>query len=136
MGGSADSAGVRSEPGLPMDPRAAAELDRRGLGDLVGEFRSSQVRLRGLREYDVILCMEEAHRARLAEWSPALATRTFTVPEYAVLRAAYPGAGTRELHRMRHTVEKQPDIDDPVTGTQEDFRVTADRLSSLFTDII
>lgn len=128
-GGSATSAGIRARNGWAMHPLADEELTRRGVEHDGFESRIATARL--LREADLILCMEAAHRARLAGIEPVTATKSFTLTEYAALIAEHPDSTPKELHRLRRGMEPTPDIADPVDGTAEDFRRCADEMETI-----
>ncbi len=104
-----ESAGVWAAEGLPATENAKTAMEERGLD--IQEHRSRVVSAKMLSEFDLILTMEARHRKFLKDVFPQHAARVYLISEM---------------------VGVEEDVDDPVIGTLEDFRMTADHLVDLF----
>lgn len=125
------SAGIRGWQSQPMDPDAAAALERRG-GSSCG-FKSRPLTEILVDSANLILTATREHRSDLLETFPQALRRTFTMKEFAQL-TALPGtadavratgllsANDLVASAYRHrggAVVAEPDIADPYGGTVE-----------------
>ncbi|PRX55970.1 protein-tyrosine phosphatase [Nonomuraea fuscirosea] len=131
------SAGVRALVGHPMAPHAVAALDRLGLDGRAHRARLLEPAL--VSSADLLLTMENAHRATAVGLDAAAARRTFTLPEFAALAA---GASQRRYRsdtteRARAIVESAaerrdarpaPEVYDPYGGPPEGYATCAKTL--------
>ncbi|MEV0999106.1 hypothetical protein [Nonomuraea sp. NPDC050202] len=131
------SAGVRALVGHPMAPHAITALDRLGLNGRAHRARLLDHDLIG--SSDLLLTMEDAHRAVAVRLDPRAAAKTFTLPEFAQLAA---GAGQRRyrsdtVDRARAIVrsaaerraERRPlEVYDPYGGPPEGYAACAKTL--------
>jgi protein-tyrosine-phosphatase len=102
------SAGVWAEPGGRASTNASAVLRLRGVD--LAEHRSQSVTHALLKEADIILVMEEAHRRSIFYMAPEALPRVFLLSEMA---------------------GGHNDIEDPFGGTIEEYGATADELAAL-----
>lgn len=103
-----ESAGTWAPEGAPVTNRAQLALRSRGLD--VSQHRSRQVTGEMLRQFDLILTMEQGHKEALIAEFPDLAPRIFLLSEMA--------GGVF-------------DVRDPMGGSQADFERTALELEEL-----
>lgn len=148
------SAGTHARPygyvGRPMDPRADAELRRRGVqgGE---EFRSRQLERPYAAAADLVLTADRSHRDAVAALEPAAARRSFTLRELAFLlvdvnavtgrtvaergaELARRAAGGRGLSRPDQPSDF--DLPDPVDGDPAGFTRCADRILAATTQLV
>jgi protein-tyrosine-phosphatase len=102
------SAGTFAEEGYQASRFAASVLGQRGI-DLAGH-RSQPLTVRLLKEADIVLVMEEAHRKSVFYQSPQFLAKTFLLSEMA---------------------GQHGEVDDPYGGTFEEYVETADELEAL-----
>ena len=108
------SAGTWGQPGHPIDPPMARQLEERGVPS--ASFRSHQVTADDVAWADVVLTMEKRHREFLLEDHPRAVTKVFTLGHFAD-RAT--GADLRghdllaDLARRRGGVHPAGDVQDP-----------------------
>lgn len=76
------SAGTKAFDGDPMDPLAAVEGERLGIGD-TREHRARRIREAHVADADLILGMAREHRAAAATLEPKANRRVFTLVEFA-----------------------------------------------------
>ena len=145
-------AGTHARPGMAMSAEMARELQARG-GSAEG-FVSMPLGPH-VRSADVVLTMQETHRAFVLEEYPELTTRTFTIRQFAaaleamaleVVAAEEPAAGTspaagrspadlvRTAYRMRGV--SPGDVADPYGRGQEAARICADEIDDLLAVIL
>jgi protein-tyrosine phosphatase len=132
-----ESAGVRALVGHPMAPHAITALDRLGLDGRAHRARALDAYL--VESADLLLTMENAHRAVAVGLDRRAAARTFTLPEFARLAA---GAGHRRYRsdtaeRARAIVQSAaerraepsaPEVHDPYGGPPEGYATCAKSL--------
>ena len=104
-----ESAGVWASDGVPATENARTAMEERGLD--IQEHRSRVVSAKMLSEFDLILTMEARHRKFIQDVLPQHADRVYMLSEM---------------------VGVEEDVEDPVVGTLEDYRRTADQLVDLF----
>jgi protein-tyrosine-phosphatase len=104
-----ESAGVWASDGVPATENARTAMEERGLD--IQAHRSRLVSAKMLSEFDLILTMEARHRKFLKDAFPQHETRVYLLSEM---------------------VDVEEDVEDPVIGTLEDYRMTADRLVDIF----
>jgi len=102
------SAGVSAFPGVPAVGRAQQAMAERGID--VSQHRSRPATRELLEAYDVVLVMERRHRDILSKRFPDLAER---------------------VHLMHELAGESGNVDDPIGGSMDDFRATADELQAL-----
>ncbi|NJP91340.1 hypothetical protein HCN51_18060 [Nonomuraea sp. FMUSA5-5] len=133
------SAGVRALVGHPMAPHAITALDRLGLNGRAHRARLLDRDL--IASADLLLTMEDAHRAVAVALDPRAAGRTFTLPEFAELAA---GAGQRRyrsdtVERARAIVQsaaerrarrRPAEVHDPYGGPPEGYEACAKTLGA------
>ncbi|MFB4280059.1 MULTISPECIES: arsenate reductase/protein-tyrosine-phosphatase family protein [unclassified Nonomuraea] len=131
------SAGVRALVGHPMAPHAVAALGRLGLDGRTHRARVLDLDL--VRSSDLLLTMENGHRAVAVSLDPQAARKTFTLPEFAALAA---GAGGRRYRsdtaeRARAIVQSAAErreerraleVYDPYGGPPEGYEACAKTL--------
>jgi protein-tyrosine-phosphatase len=103
-----ESAGTWAGEGDPVTPMALAVMRERGLD--VSGHRSRRVTGQMLREFDWVLVMEAGHREALLAEFPDLEPH---------------------LHLLTSVAGEPYDISDPVAGTLDTYRATADELEDL-----
>ena len=103
-----ESAGVWANEGAPATAYSRQVLRERGLD--LENHRSQPVAAELLAEFDLILVMEDRHRA--------------------FIQANYPQAADR-VHLLTAMVDQAHNIDDPVWGTEEAYRATEKELDDL-----
>jgi len=113
------SAGTRGFDSAPMDPPMAHELAARGV-DATG-FRSRALTPAMLREADLVLTMEVAHRTWILGDAPELVAKVFTLAQFAnAVSAADPAlTGRGLLDVVRHNrghARASLDVADPYAG--------------------
>jgi protein-tyrosine phosphatase len=118
------SAGTRAEAGRPLHPLTADAMT--GLGLEVPLHRSRVLGPEVVRDVELVVTAERAHRAPVLALRPDLLRLTFTFAELVDLAEAAeaglpPGGELAALRavvaqRGRHAVSAQ-DLPDPVTGT-------------------
>jgi protein-tyrosine phosphatase len=128
------SAGVRALTGQPMDPKAAAELQR--LGGDASAFRARQLTGVIVTGADLVLTATRAIRSRVLEEAPRALKRTFTMRELAAIVRApafkeqpveSTGALVAAAASWRGAVEVHDyDIADPIGRSAEFHRDVAD----------
>lgn len=102
------SAGVWAEKGSRASTNATAVLRLRGID--MAEHRSQPLSYQLLRQADIILVMEEAHRRSIFYMAPELLSKVYLVTEMA---------GGHD------------DVADPYGGSIEEYAVTADELTGM-----
>lgn len=102
------SAGTFAEEGYNASRFAASVLGQRGM-DLAGH-RSQPLTVPLLKQADLVLVMEEAHRKSVFYQSPQFLAKTFLLSEMA---------------------GQHGDVEDPYGGTLEEYVETADELEAL-----
>ena len=103
-----ESAGVWAADGVPATENAKTAMKERGLD--IQDHRSRVVSAKMLSEFDLILTMEVRHREFIQDVFPPHAAR---------------------VHMLSEMVDAEEDIEDPVIGTLEDYRATADHIVDL-----
>ena len=103
-----ESAGVWANEGAPATAYSRQVLRERGLD--LDNHRSQPVGAELLSEFDLILVMEDRHRA--------------------FIQANYPQAAGR-VHLLTAMVDQTHNIDDPVWGTEEAYHSTEKELEDL-----
>ncbi|WP_445258353.1 arsenate reductase/protein-tyrosine-phosphatase family protein [Nocardioides aurantiacus] len=133
------SAGVGALVGDPMDPAAAAHLER--LGGSAEGFAARQLTEAIVRGSDLVLTATKDVRARVLQESPVAMRRTFTLRELAALvevvgsqpdPAALVAAAARE--RSRAGVEEY-DVADPYRRGEEAHALAAAQVDEAVTRI-
>ena len=104
-----ESAGIWASDGVPATENAKTAMEERGLD--IQDHRSRVVSAKMLSEFDLILTMEARHRKFIQDVFPQHADRVYMLSEM---------------------VGVEEDVDDPVIGTLEDYRTTADHVADLF----
>ncbi|GII68465.1 low molecular weight phosphatase family protein [Sphaerisporangium melleum] len=142
----AHSAGTQARGGTPMSPRAVRVLERMGAD--AGGFSARRVEPAMLREADLVLTAERAHRAHLVSQAPWVRERIFTITEFGTLTealtrtdspAAVPDGGEDLPRRARTLVAEvralrglvrvaNPDVADPYGGSVRGYRVAAEAI--------
>lgn len=132
------SAGTYGWADHPMDPPMAAELRARGADP--SAFRSRRLTREMVREADLILTAEVAHRAFILEEWPDAVRRTFTMQQFADLAAASAGLDVRDLLAetagRRTTARRSGDVPDPYGGGPQAAAASAARLEVLLAAIL
>jgi protein-tyrosine-phosphatase len=103
-----ESAGVWASDGVPATENARTVMAERGL-DLQAH-RSRVVSARMLSEFGLILTMEARHRRFIKDVFPQHAAKVYLLSEM---------------------VDVEADVEDPVIGSLDDYRLTADHLVDL-----
>jgi protein-tyrosine-phosphatase len=103
-----ESAGVWAMVEAPAMALAREVMRERGLD--LSHHRSQGVNIELLREFDLILVMEDMHRKSL--------------------RGNYPEAADK-VYLLTEMVDREGNVDDPVYGTKETYRATVDELEGL-----
>lgn len=103
-----ESAGVWANEGAPATTYSCQVLRERGLD--LDNHRSQPVGAELLSEFDLILVMEDRHRA--------------------FIQANFPQAADR-VYLLTAMVDQAHNIDDPVWGTEETYRSTVKELEDL-----
>jgi len=103
-----ESAGTWTQNGIPATRFAQITMQQRGLD--ISAHRSREVTGDLLRQFDLILTMEEGHKEALRFEFPEVAGRVFLLSEMA---------------------DKAFEIDDPVGQPLETYRRTADEIHAL-----
>lgn len=127
------SAGVLGFDNEPMDPAMAKQAARFGIE--VAGFRSKPVSSELIESADLVLTATREHRSALAEVSPTIIRRTFTLFEFADLVEKMadvrlpdlvPNAAMkRHLSKLR---DREYDVADPVGGDYEMYAVAAEQI--------
>lgn len=134
------SAGVGALVGEPMDPMAAAELER--LGGSADGFVARRLTERLVQESDLVLTATKDVRARVLQESPVALRRTFTLRELAALAdvvgpqdgpAAFVAAAGRE--RSRAALDDH-DVADPYRRGEEAHALAAAQVDEAVTRIV
>jgi len=109
-----DSAGTGDwHVGGPMDPRARAELSRRGYDG--ARHRARQFELSWFERYDLVVAMDQSNLGRLRRMAPDPHAAERTV----LLRCFDPAlAGRRSAHDL--------EVPDPYNGGPEDYALVFD----------
>ncbi|TCL78908.1 protein-tyrosine phosphatase [Curtobacterium sp. PhB142] len=142
-----DSAGTAATAGTPMFPRSAAAVGQDG-GD-PDAFVSTPLTAAVLRDRDLVLTLERAHRAQVLDLAPHLLRRTFTIAEFDRLVRPLLDADAvderfwAELPRLvsRFRVATAPtdpaldDVADPARGDEHDFLTMRERAISAIATI-
>ncbi len=109
------SAGIMGWDRKPMDPGAAAELER--LGSSPADFRSRPITPSIAKGADLILTATKEHRSAVLEMSPGSLRRAFTLLEFAALveqcEADDLSALVREAAQKRSLGPADADVMDP-----------------------
>ncbi len=103
-----ESAGTWTQDGIPATNFAQEAMRARGLD--ISAHRSREVSADLLRQFDLILTMEEGHKEALRFEFPDVADRVFLLSEMA---------------------DKAFEIEDPVGKPLEEYRRTADEIHAL-----
>lgn len=106
-----ESAGVWAMDGAPATALARDVMSERGLE--IGLHKSQGVHADLLREFDLVLVMEDRHQKSLERNYPEEADKVF------LLTAMVDGEGN---------------VEDPVWGTKETYRATVNELEGLIKD--
>ncbi len=128
------SAGVRGLPSQPMDPSAAAQLQRLG-GDPTG-FLSHRLVDGDVATADLVITMTRAHRSAVLALEPRALRRTFTLRELAHLLeqdgARFDPSST--ITRLASERSGAPlddyDIADPIGGSEQLHAEVADQIAA------
>jgi protein-tyrosine-phosphatase len=104
-----DSAGVWAIDGEPATLRAQKVVKERGLD--LSSHRSQPISHRLLENFDLVLVMEDRHRKTLKDEHPEFADRIYLLTEM---------------------VGEERNIEDPVWGTEENYRETVRELIDIF----
>lgn len=102
------SAGVWAEKGSRASTHATAVLRQRGID--LAEHRSQPLSYQLLKQADIILVMEEAHRRSIFYMAPEVLSKVYLLAEMA---------GGHD------------DVADPFGGTIEEYTVTVDELTAM-----
>lgn len=136
----ASSGGTRAPAGRPAHDAVRALASGTAEEALAGH-RSQRVTPAHLRDHDLVVTMERAHRSALMDLDPRALRRTFTLGELGALDAVLEQAGVGTLHadttltdlvgqhRLAIAAESQ-DVADPVGGDDEDFARMAEQVRS------
>ena len=126
------SAGVRGWDRQPMDPSAAAELQR--LGHASDTFRSHRIDSYLVDSADLILTATKDHRSDVLARNPRALRRTFTLLEFAALVETIDGddpkALVAEAARRRGEAPDDADVGDPYRRSPKVHRETADQIAA------
>ena len=130
------SGGTLGTPGLPMSAEIAAELEQRG-GSADG-FESARLGPEA-RSADIVLTMENSHKAFVIDEYPELIPRTFTIRQFAAaLEQLDPQvrgkAVVRSAYRFRRS--SPGDVDDPYLRGAEAAHRCADEIDALLAAIL
>ncbi|HHY54424.1 MAG TPA: low molecular weight protein arginine phosphatase [Chloroflexi bacterium] len=105
------SAGVHALAGGAVDPMIAAMLDELGI-ELAAKF-ATPVAEQALREADLVLVMEEAHRQALFYRLPSALPKVFLLSELA---------------------GRYDEVTDPHGGSEEEYRATLELVTTLLAE--
>ena len=126
------SAGVRGWDRKPMDPDAAAQLER--LGQSAGSFQSQAIRPRLVGSADLVLTATRTHRSDVLALNPQALRRSFTLVELAALTALVDGDTPAELvaqaAQRRSLAPAEADVRDPYRRGPDVHRETADQIAA------
>ena len=126
------SAGVQGWDRKPMDPMAAAELQR--LGHSAEDFRSHAIDSYLVDSADLILTATRRHRSEVLGINPRALRRAFTLVEFAELTAIVDGAEPAELvaqaSQQRSRAPSEVDVGDPYRRGPEVHRRAADQIEA------
>lgn len=143
------SAGHRAIPGDPMDPKAEAELHRRGIA--VGDWHARRLDAELLDAADLVLTAEAAHRDVVGALRPSALRRTFPLLQFAHYAAdaeavgiASPEAiGAELLDAVLRARTRTPplasdriDLHDPIGRRAHAFRRCADTIDTALSRIL
>jgi protein-tyrosine-phosphatase len=106
-----DSAGTWAIDGEPAHPKARQVIAERGLN--LDEHRSQSITPELLLSYDLILTMEQGQKEAIQVEFPEVAKRVYLLTE--MIGSSY-------------------NVHDPVAGSIEEFRVTADEMDHMLSD--
>lgn len=133
------SAGVSATDGAPPSSGSVREAEGRGVD--LADHRAQSLDPELVLEAHVIVAMEVAHVEHLAGRFPGSLNETFTLVELAEMGSQVPplpGEGAqRWLDRagrersLRSLRRRGLDVDDPIGGTDRDYREMADRVEEL-----
>ncbi len=131
------SAGVRGWDRKPMDPMAAAELQR--LGHTSEAFRSHRLDSYLVESADLILTATREHRSEVLAINPQALRRSFTLLELAALTGLVdgddPAALVAQAAQRRSLAPAAVDVRDPYRRGADVHRATADQIDSAVTTI-
>ena len=105
------SAGTWATDGMPASLNSIAVMDEKGIN--IQDHRSQIVSSELLQKHNLVLTMEKGHKEALQVEFPKWADRVYLLSE--MIGGSF-------------------DIDDPYTGTIDDYRVIADDLDQLLSD--
>jgi protein-tyrosine phosphatase len=134
------SAGVRGWDRQPMDPLAAAELQR--LGHTSETFRSHPIDSYLVESADLVLTATREHRSEVLARNPKALRRTFTLLEFAALadltdlvEAGDPEALVSQASQRRSLAPADVDVRDPYRRGPDVHRATADQIDAAVASI-
>lgn len=104
------SAGTWAEPGYPATPHGVTVIAERGLDNR--GHKSQSVTNELMEEHDLVLTMESGHKEAIQIEFPDMASKVFMLSEMAGMIK---------------------NIDDPIGGSLEDYRNTADDIEDWIT---
>ena len=126
------SAGVRGWDRQPIDPMAAAELQR--LGHASATFRSRSIDSSLVESADLVLTATREHRSDVLAANPKALRRTFTLLEFATLSglvdAGGPEALVSQAAQHRRLAPADVDVIDPYRRGPDVHRATADQIDA------
>lgn len=126
------SAGVRGWDRQPMDPSAAAELQR--LGHASDTFRSHPIDSYLVDSSDLILTATREHRSDVLVTNPKALRRTFTLLEFATLSGLVEAGDAQSLvasaAQRRSLAPADVDVSDPYRRGPDVHRATADQIDA------
>ncbi|NJC70980.1 hypothetical protein HC031_14835 [Planosporangium thailandense] len=145
------SGGMRAVAGMPMQPLAAAELERRGVP--ADDFVSRPLDLKAAERAHLVLTATREHRDEIVGLMPAALHRTFTWRELAwLVRGMDPGklpgrfpiervANLARVARHRRGYLKPPagelfDVADPIGGAKQEYRTAATEIEEAIEAIL
>ena len=105
------SAGVRALNGLPPSDETIEVMKEGGVD--VSSFRTKNITADMVRNADLILTMETAHKNEILTIMPEAGSKTYLLKEYK-----NPGAFS----------SKGPNIDDPIGKPVEEYRIVRDEI--------
>jgi protein-tyrosine-phosphatase len=117
-----ESAGVHARDDTLIDPAMAVELQARGI--VSADFRSRRVTAAILRDADLVLTAEAAHRAAILDEHPAATRKVLTIGQAdraldRVEGGLVPADLTDALVRLRGGATADLDVVDPYRRGQE-----------------
>lgn len=132
---SVSSAGTRARSGQPMHPRAAAELQRRGVAP-ADDWSSRRLTRELLEQADLVLTAETEHRQYIVTKWPDQLRHTFLLRHFARLVTAVEAGNplstsdlvqraTAALSHVQPATHGEDELADPIRGRGRAFRACA-----------